>query len=149
MLSATYISLLVSSPSRWVPLRQRRSVREVVLGERLGVSSTSRHSSLARLANLRLLFRRQLDLQRAEVLLEASNVGGTRDLKGRRQSATNSMLMIGREGTYREDVIALGEQPRQGQLTGGGVLLASDFGDAVDELQVLWEVLLRESRSLV
>jgi hypothetical protein len=59
---------------------QRRSVHKAVLCKGLGVSRTSWLSCLTRLANLRLLFRRQLDLQRRKVLLETLNVGGARDL---------------------------------------------------------------------
>jgi hypothetical protein len=79
---------------------------------------------MASLSDLRLIFLVQLDLQGADILLNTSEGSRARD---------------------GEEVISLRQNPGQSQLTGGAVLRLRNFGDAVNELEILGEVLRREA----
>jgi hypothetical protein len=104
---------------------ERRSISEQAGGEGLWVPATSRLGLLTRLPDFSLVFLAELDLQRTDVLLNPSDRSSARD---------------------GEEVVSLGQDPGQGELTGGAVLRLCDLGDAVDELEVLGEVLGRETR---
>jgi len=107
------------------PPLERRGVGEKAGRKRLRVSAASLLRLLARLPDLRLFFLAQLDLQGANILLNPGNGSGTRD---------------------GEEVVSLGQDPSQSQLTGSAVLLLRNLGDAIDELEVLGEVLGGEAR---
>jgi hypothetical protein len=99
---------------------ERRGVGVQAGRKCFGVSAASRLRLLTRLPDLRLVFLAQLDLQGANILLNPGKRSGTRD---------------------GEEVVTLGQDPGQGQLTSSGVLLLRELSDAVDELEVLGEVL--------
>lgn len=81
--------------------------------------------AIHQLSNLLYLSRRQLNIQRAQVLLQILNL---------------------LRSWNREDVISLRHQPRQRQLTSRAPLLPRQLLDAVHQPQVLREVLLAETR---
>jgi hypothetical protein len=117
------LSLVVLQHIKELPLK-RRGVSVQARRKRLRVPVTRRLSLLTRLANLRLLLLAQLDLQRSHILLDSRNRGRARD---------------------GEEVVSLGQNPRQSQLAGSAVLLLGDLSDAVHEFEVFGEVLGREA----
>lgn len=95
-------------------------IRKECLRKGFWVSGTSDLSSLARFANLMLLFLGQLDLERIDILLEPCEVGGAWD---------------------RDDVVSLRHQPSESELRRCCILLLGNRGDLVHELEILGEVL--------
>lgn len=81
---------------------------------------SSNLSSLTGFADFVLLLLGQLDLERINILLEPTQVGGARNWN---------------------DVVSLSHQPCEGQLRRRGILLLGDRGDLIDECEVLGEVL--------
>lgn len=144
--------------------RQCRGVGEQGRRHRLGIPGARRFSRLGRRPDLLLLLRADRDLQRPEVLLQPIDVGRAGDLPHRRLSATDDNDVVSRSRnriqrgictaaaavveTYREDVLALRQEPGERQLAGRDALLLRQLGDAVDEDEVLGEVLLGEAGSL-
>src|SRR5436309_1703409 len=115
-------------PSAHVDRDQPASILEVHrLHRGLGIARAGRDAGGHGVGDAPHVLGAQLDLQRAQVLLQALPVLGPGD---------------------RHDVRAPGEEPRERQLRGGAALLLRDLLEPAHELHVLREVLVPEARVL-
>jgi hypothetical protein len=104
-------------------LLHRRRVGEATARKRLRIPPTSRLRFLARLPNLCLVLFTKHNTQRASILRHA--IGRSRARNG-------------------EEVVPLRKNPREGQLARSAIAPLCNLRYAVDEFQVLWEILSRE-----
>lgn len=123
--------------------RVREEYRHEVLRVAIALGSIG---SICHAADLLHVLLRQLDVQRAEILLEILFAPTISKLKPR-LTARNTYLDLGRTGD-RNDIVSLSEQPSECDLPSSRVVLLANLLKTDCELENVGEVLLRIPRDL-